>query len=162
MHALAPSKGVEKVNKVVGSIVSIILLLSFAMGIYCAGTNKTYDFKKHLESIAEVAEEMVTFETLADIWDDDDFRPKKYGMKYSYPHTSMNDALGSVNAYSYITHDNYDWGMFQPVHETMNTIGLTGYKITYTFQFLGKFIAGMFQLAFKLSPTSGIVERGAI
>lgn len=148
-------------NKVVGSIVSIILLLSFAMGIYCSGTNKTYDFKKHLESIAEVAEEMVTFETLADIWDDDDFRPKKYGMKYSYPHTSMNDALGSVNAYSYITHDNYDWGMFQPVHETMNTIGLTGYKITYTFQFLGKFIAGMFQLAFKLSPTSGIVERGA-
>lgn len=149
-------------NKVFGSIISIILVLSFAMGIYCAGTTKTYDFKKHLESIASIAEEFPTFETLGNIWDDDDFRPFEHGMKYMYPYTYLNDITqggASFNAIVLVPESD-DWGVFNVVKNIMNGLSSVSYKNMYTLQFIGRYIIGFFQLVWRIMPTSGLVERG--
>lgn len=149
--------------KTFNSLITIVLVLSLFMGIYCAGTTKTYDFRKHLESIGSITKELPTFETLGDIWDDDDFRPFKYGMKYMYPYTSLNDVTqggASVNAIVLVPESD-DWGVFTVVKNIMNGLSSVSYKTMYTLQFIGDYIIGFFQLVWKIIPTSGLVERGS-
>lgn len=150
--------------KVFKYLISIVLVISCVMGIYCAGTNKTYDFKTHFESIAQITEELPPLDALGDIWDNEAFYPTEYGMKYSFPYTSWNEAEGVVhiNAFVILQGEPEDWGVFAFVHEIVNGISLVTYKFLYTLQFLGDYLVSMLELVVKLSPTSGLVERGSI
>ena len=181
VYAFAPSKGVEKVNKIVGSIVSIILVLSFAMGIYCAGTNKTYDFKKHLESISSVGEEMPHFEELGSIWEADIVENGKMG---AGPAGQIRKTIHlirwpSVGAFKAVTGENGAvWYPFvkagrlggtddanefwEPVSNFIDGIYEFTGRMGYTLIWLGNYVVSFFNMVFALSPTSGIVERGAI
>ena len=168
-------------NKIIGSIVSIILVLSFAMGIYCAGTNKTYDFKKHLESISDVGEEMPHFEELGFIWEADIV---ENGQMIAGPAGQERKTIHlkrwpSVGVFKAVTGENGAvWYPFvkagrlngteeanefwEPVTNFIDGIYEFTGRMVYTFIWLGSYVESFFNMVFALSPTSGMVERGAI
>ena len=165
-------------NKVAGSILSIILVLSFAMGIYCAGTNKTYDFKEHLESIAEVSEEIPSIDEVYYIWTYDEVGSTFANLSIpgiiDYHGITMNkwpvggifgaEPLGDGGyvTYRFSHFMAVDWGMFEPIKDVIDGIVVFTGRAYYTLWWGAGFLGSFFELVFALSPTSGIVERGAI
>lgn len=166
--------------KAINSIIGVFLALSFMMGVYCAGTNKTYDFKTHLESIATVSEEMPSLEELSYIWTADIIENGQMtsgpaGLERETVHLKRWPTYGIFEA-AYDDSDGTYWYSFvragrsggtvdankywEPVSDfldgTLELMGRTG----YTFIWLGNYVVSFLELALALSPTSGIVERG--
>lgn len=166
-------------------LATIVLVLFIMMGVYCFGTEYTYDPFVHLEKIAEITDELPDLQTLGDIWNDDYFYPKEHGMRYIIPYTeyntaSLNDGVmvlagpgpgggftggggnGPVgngpNAF-YIIDESADWGVFEVVRVVINSLSLFSYKMLYTLQFLGIYIFTLFKIVGALLPTSGLVLR---
>ena len=55
-----------------------------------------------------------------------------------------------------------DWGMFEPVKDVIDGIVVFTGRVYYTLWWSAGYLGSFFELVFALSPTSGIVERGAI
>lgn len=156
--------------KVLSVMMSIVLVMSLVMGIYCAGTTKTYDFKKHLESISAIGQELPTLEQLGEIWQDMffDLNTDEYAF---VPNSSYLRSLtlkvqgdnGEVDT-GILYPDLWsvsDWGIFDGINEFISGVFSVIQRTSLTFLWLGAYVKGFFQLVFAISPTSGLVERGA-
>lgn len=152
-------------------LISVVLVLSFAMGIYCAGTDKTYDFKKHLESIATIVEELPSVEQIGEIWDapffdlndtEFDWLPadaivRKLTLKVTVDGESVDTGLLYPDAW-----DIPDWGIFEPINQFVAVLYAFGLRASLSASFVGSYIIGFFNLVIKILPFSGLVERGSI
>lgn len=166
--------------KAFNTLITIVLVLSLFMGIYCAGTSKTYDFKMHLQSISTVAEEMPTFEDLSSIWTADII---ENGNMSAGP---MNATRATVNIQTWPTIGPFAavrgandaiWYPFvktgiqggtdealeflQPIADFFDSVVEVSGRVYYTGVWIGNYIVGFFKLVWKIIPTSGLVERGA-
>ena len=161
--------------KVLNGCISIILLLSLVMGIYCAGSDKTYDFIAHLESISAVTEEMPTIEELSQIWtergvsSDGSFGLPIVHLRY-WPLGlfGTNGTLGTDSRWIgfdiWYIWDNQDaqpyWAGWEPITNFVEGVSTLSARVVYTFIWVGGYIESFFELVFTLSPTSGIVSKG--
>lgn len=143
-------------------IIALVLVCSVLMGIILYGTNYTYDFKVHLQSISEIGQDIPDLYAIVDIWNDDEFYPREHNMSYTYPYTEYNNSTGiiHVNAFMLVP-ENSDWGVFEVVKDILNSLMLVSFKVLYTVQFGAKYLAGLLEIVVKLSPMSGMVERTA-
>lgn len=166
--------------KAFNTLITIVLVLSFIMGVYCAGTSMTYDFRKHLESISTVAEEMPTFEDLGSIWTVDVIENGNMGAgpAGSTRATVNIQSWPTIGPFAAVRGENDAiWYPFvkrgiqggtdaaleflQPISNFFDgTLELCG-RVVYTFVWTGDYIIGFFKLVWKVIPTSGLVERGA-
>lgn len=165
--------------KVLNGFIGVILALSFIMGVYCAGTTKTYDFKTHLESIATVSQELPHFEDLGSIWTADII---ENGLMGSAP---ANATRATVNIRSWVRSGPFAavrsesgaiWYPFvksgiqggsdealeflQPISNFFDGVLEVCGRVVYTFVWLGDYVGGFFALVWKVLPFSGLVERG--
>ena len=163
-------------SRVLNGCISIILLLSLAMGIYCAGTKRTYDFKVHLESISQVAQEMPTIEELGFIWEADIIENGLMGAGPggSYRkviHLKRWPAYGAFKA-AYSSDTGAYWypfvessissgsNAYTPIADILDGVHQFTARTVYTFIWIGNYAGSFFDLVFALSPTSGIVAKG--
>ncbi len=156
--------------KILSVVLSVIVLLTFVMGIYCAGTNLTYDFKTHLQSISTISQELPTVEQLGEIWQDMYFDLNSelyvfvpsgsYLRSLTIKVQSDNGEVDTGILYPDLWSVS-DWGMFDSVNEFISGTFSVIQRTSLTFLWLGSYVKGFFQLVFALAPTSGLVERGA-
>lgn len=166
--------------KAVKGFIGIIIALSFIMGVYCAGTTKTYDFKTHLESFATVAQELPHIEDLGSIWTADIIEnglmtsgpggqvrktvhitswPRNGVFKAAtgesgeiwYPFNRSAIVGGSSDALKYL----------EPLSDFYDGVVEVCGRTFYTFVWIGDYIGGFFNLVWKVLPFSGLVERSA-
>lgn len=144
------------------SLIAIVLVFSLIMGVYCAGTSKTYDFKKHIESIAAVSEELPTFQTLYDIWSEPMINITDMGLIVPESGFFARFILGGNEKYYVFSwFDVADWGMFEPINQFISGVVEFMGRIVFTGYWGGTFVVHFFDLVFAISPTSGLVERGS-
>lgn len=155
--------------KVFSALISIVIVLSFVMGVYCAGTTQTYDFKKHIESISAIGQGLPTFEQLGEIWQDMyfDLNSQEYAFVPSGSYLrSLTIKVQSDNGQvdtGLLYPDLWsvsDWGIFEGINEFISGVFSVIQRTSLTFLWLGAYVKGFFELVFALSPTSGLVERG--
>ena len=166
--------------KVVHSLITIIILVSFVMGIYCAGTTKTYDFMTHLEAVSQVSQTMPEFGDLGKIWTKDIIESGHMGahpMGASYAEVHITSwAKSGVFKASYDEARDIYWYSFvrfgmqggtnaaqealAPITDVFDSIMELSGRAYYTFVWLGDYVVGFFELVWTLMPFSGLVERG--
>lgn len=145
-------------------VIAIVLVCSIFMAFILYGTNYTYDFKTHLQAIAEVGEVLPAFDAIVDIWDDDAYYPHGYDLDYVFPYYGYNapELLPSgtpiPNAMLQIDPDG-DWGIFEIIKDFFNGFLLLIMQIMYTASWAVFYLVGLLQVVAKVSPTAGIVER---
>ena len=167
------------------TLITIVLVLSFFMGIYCAGTSMTYDFKKHLESISTVAEEMPHIEELGYIWTADtitnDLNAFAWPQNEDVKVVHLKDWKAGKGFFGaqgiqgtdgrwytfdvWFLWDNQDaqpyWVGWEPITGFVEGVADIAGRVVYSFRWLGGYVEGFFILLWKIIPTSGLVERGS-
>lgn len=141
-------------------LIAVILICSIIMGIILYGSNYTYDFEVHLNKIAQIGEDIPSLDALIDIWDDDHYLPKEYGLNYQYPFYAynLNEEFWNRNAFFLIDPDG-DWGVFDVVRDFFNGSLLVIQQVQYTANFLVMYLFGILKVVTRLSPTAGMVPR---
>ena len=141
-------------------LVAVILLCSIIMGLVLYGSTYTYDFETHLNKIAEIGEDIPSLDAVIDIWDDDEYHPKRYGLNYLYPNYMYNTSTEywTRNAFFLIDPDG-DWGALDVVRDFFNGSLLVIQQISYTANFLVMYLFGVLKIVTRLSPTAGMIPR---
>ncbi len=133
--------------KIATSALLVLLVITFIMGVYNAGSGKQYSFWVHFQKIEKEFYGLPSFEKLASYWGDDSITVR------------VSRSRAGTNYVIYPEHvTDSDWGIFEPIQSFFGSVKGFCVRSYYTIVWICDFVIEIFGLIGVLLPWNGNVE----